>query len=358
MPHAISRRSSPQLVRVRARRARRCCTSSCATASCRVLRRKRPGPSGPCRSPSSAGLSHLDSFDYKPELAKFHGQTLQHRASRPTSSSARSACSARRLGVPPARPERPVGLRPLSRTSPAVADELTVIRSMVAETAEPHPGPLQANSGFRLNGFPAMGAWLSLRAGQRDRRPAGVRRPARRPRRAERRRRQLDERLPAGPAPGRRLPRAAARRSPTCSPAGRSARRGAERAGAFLEQAERAATSDEAAATTPWRPGSAATSWPRGCSSAVPRGRGPRRRAGDDPRALRPRSRRDGATSAAAACSPGGCSSAACGSCSSSRGGPIGQPRDRLGRPRERHARTTAPEAVRIDRPSPPCSAT
>ena len=41
-----------------------------------------------------------------------------------------------------------------------VADELTVIRSMVAETSNHTPATFQENSGFRLNGFPALGAWL------------------------------------------------------------------------------------------------------------------------------------------------------------------------------------------------------
>ncbi|HAA49465.1 MAG TPA: hypothetical protein DCE43_07075, partial [Planctomycetaceae bacterium] len=39
-----------------------------------------------------------------------------------------------------------------------VADELTVIRSMVAETSNHTPATFQENSGFRLNGFPVLGA--------------------------------------------------------------------------------------------------------------------------------------------------------------------------------------------------------
>ncbi len=46
-----------------------------------------------------------------------------------------------------------------------VADELTVIRSMVAETSNHTPATFQENSGFRLNGFPALGAWLSYGLG-------------------------------------------------------------------------------------------------------------------------------------------------------------------------------------------------
>ena len=46
-----------------------------------------------------------------------------------------------------------------------MADELTVINSMVADTANHIPGTFQANTGFRQMGFPAMGAWLSYGLG-------------------------------------------------------------------------------------------------------------------------------------------------------------------------------------------------
>src|SRR4029077_5219701 len=46
-----------------------------------------------------------------------------------------------------------------------VADELTVINSMVAETSNHTPATFQENTGFRLNGFPTVGAWLSYGMG-------------------------------------------------------------------------------------------------------------------------------------------------------------------------------------------------
>ncbi len=42
---------------------------------------------------------------------------------------------------------------------------LTVINSMVADTSNHVPATFQENSGFRLNGFPALGAWLSYGLG-------------------------------------------------------------------------------------------------------------------------------------------------------------------------------------------------
>jgi hypothetical protein len=46
-----------------------------------------------------------------------------------------------------------------------VADELTVINSMVAESSSHTPATFQESSGFRFNGFPVMGAWVSYGLG-------------------------------------------------------------------------------------------------------------------------------------------------------------------------------------------------
>ena len=46
-----------------------------------------------------------------------------------------------------------------------VADELTVINSMVAESSSHTPATFQESSGFRLNGFPVMGSWVSYGLG-------------------------------------------------------------------------------------------------------------------------------------------------------------------------------------------------
>jgi hypothetical protein len=46
-----------------------------------------------------------------------------------------------------------------------VADELTIINSMVADTSNHTPATFQEITGFRLNGFPALGSWLSYGLG-------------------------------------------------------------------------------------------------------------------------------------------------------------------------------------------------
>ena len=56
-----------------------------------------------------------------------------------------------------------------------MADELTVINSMFAETSNHTPAMFQENTGFRLNGFPVLGSWLSYGLGcETDNLPAFV----------------------------------------------------------------------------------------------------------------------------------------------------------------------------------------
>jgi len=111
------------------------------------------------------GLSHVDSFDPKPELERLHGQEL------PASFGKADVFFGRvgRLHQAhyPFRQHGESGLW-ISDLFPHLAeraDRLTVIRSMVAETANHIPGIFQANTGFRQMGFPSMGAWLSYGLG-------------------------------------------------------------------------------------------------------------------------------------------------------------------------------------------------
>jgi len=110
------------------------------------------------------GMSHLDSFDYKPELTRHHGQTL-------------------RMETPPDIFFGQVGLlrrndwefRRRGRSGLLIsdlfphiaelADDLTVIKSMVADSANHTPALFVLNSGFQFNGFPSLGSWLSFGLG-------------------------------------------------------------------------------------------------------------------------------------------------------------------------------------------------
>lgn len=109
-------------------------------------------------------LSHIDSFDYKPELVRMHGQSLVSEE-RPDVFFGQVG----RLRAPDwefrQRGESGLWVSDLFPELAGVADELTVLRSMHAETSNHTPAMFQENSGFRLNGFPSLGAWLSYGLG-------------------------------------------------------------------------------------------------------------------------------------------------------------------------------------------------
>jgi hypothetical protein len=110
------------------------------------------------------GLSHLDSFDYKPELEKMHGKTLQTEE-KPDIFFGQMGLL--RKSDWEFRPRGESGLM-ISELFPKIAsqaDRLTVIRSMVTESANHTPALFFENSGFEFNGFPSMGSWLSYGLG-------------------------------------------------------------------------------------------------------------------------------------------------------------------------------------------------
>ncbi len=109
-------------------------------------------------------MSHVDSFDHKPGLVAAHGQSLRS-PEKPDVFFGQVG----RLRKPDwefrRRGQGGLWISDLFPHLAGVADELTVIRSMVAETSNHTPATFQQNSGFRLNGFPATGAWLSYGLG-------------------------------------------------------------------------------------------------------------------------------------------------------------------------------------------------
>jgi hypothetical protein len=109
-------------------------------------------------------MSQVDTFDYKPGLIRAHGQSLQS-SERPDVFFGQVG----RLRQPDwtfrQRGRSGLWVSDLFPHVAQVADELTVINSMYAETSNHTPATFQENSGFRLNGFPSLGAWLSYGLG-------------------------------------------------------------------------------------------------------------------------------------------------------------------------------------------------
>jgi len=110
------------------------------------------------------GLSHIDSWDHKPELAKRQGKPfdpdgkLQFFASKP------GACQ---QSYWPFRQHGQCG-RWMSDLFPKLAqrvDDIAFIHSMQSKSALHGPAMFMANSGFILPGFPSMGAWVTYGLG-------------------------------------------------------------------------------------------------------------------------------------------------------------------------------------------------
>ncbi len=110
------------------------------------------------------GLSHIDSWDHKPELTKRNGQPfdtegkLQFFASKP------GVCQG---SYWPFQQYGQCG-RWMSGLFPQLAtcvDDMAFIHSMQSKSALHGPAMFMANSGFILPGFPSMGAWVTYGLG-------------------------------------------------------------------------------------------------------------------------------------------------------------------------------------------------
>jgi hypothetical protein len=110
------------------------------------------------------GVSQVDSFDYKPELAKYHGKSLDANE-KPDVFFGKVGLLRKNDWEFRQRGQNGLWVSELFPHLAEVADELTVVRSMFAETSNHTPATFQESTGFRLNGFPVIGAWTSFGLG-------------------------------------------------------------------------------------------------------------------------------------------------------------------------------------------------
>ncbi|MBM3757618.1 MAG: DUF1501 domain-containing protein [Acidobacteria bacterium] len=101
------------------------------------------------------GMSHVDTFDWKPELSKRSGKPFEM----PTF----FGQGGNLMGCPFEFKQRGQSGLWVSELLPHIAesaDKLTVIRTMVSRSANHMPAVAQMNTGFILTGFPSMGSWV------------------------------------------------------------------------------------------------------------------------------------------------------------------------------------------------------
>jgi len=112
----------------------------------------------------AGGVSHIDTFDYKPDLARMHGKTLEGKGENlgffgQPGTIMKSPWEFRQHG------DSGAWVSSLLPNIASCADDICFIRSMFAKNNNHTPATFQMNSGFTLNGFPCMGAWLSYGLG-------------------------------------------------------------------------------------------------------------------------------------------------------------------------------------------------
>ncbi|MCA9150548.1 MAG: DUF1501 domain-containing protein [Planctomycetales bacterium] len=112
----------------------------------------------------AGGVSHLETFDYKPELERMDGKELEGKGE-----------NLGFFGQPGRLMKSVYDFRQhgqsggwVSSLFPHLAtciDDLCVIHSMYGKSNNHTPAAFQMNTGFTFNGFPCMGAWLSYGLG-------------------------------------------------------------------------------------------------------------------------------------------------------------------------------------------------
>jgi hypothetical protein len=112
----------------------------------------------------AGAASHVDTFDYKPLLAKEHGQPWDPGEQVELFQSVPGACM-----------KSPWGFRPYGQSGKmlseivaplgAVVDDLAFVHNVVGKTGVHSQGTLLQTTGFNMPGFPSMGAWVSYALG-------------------------------------------------------------------------------------------------------------------------------------------------------------------------------------------------
>lgn len=110
------------------------------------------------------GLSHIDSFDYKPNLPKFHGKKLDSKE-KPDIFFGKVGLIRQPDWAFRQRGNSGLWMSELFPHIAERADDLAIIRTMVSDSANHTPALFMANSGFQFQGFPAMGSWLGYGLG-------------------------------------------------------------------------------------------------------------------------------------------------------------------------------------------------
>src|SRR6266480_579404 len=111
----------------------------------------------------AGGPSHLETFDYKPHLARLHGQPMPESFTKGQQvaqlQNQELACFAPQFAFS----RRGRSGQEISELFPhigTVADDLCIVRSMVTEAINHDPAHTLMNTGTTISGRPSMGSWV------------------------------------------------------------------------------------------------------------------------------------------------------------------------------------------------------
>ena len=112
----------------------------------------------------SGACSHIDTWDYKPELIKHHEQPMPGSDKLITFQGENGNLIKSPFEFKP-RGQSGKYVSDLLPHLAALVDEMCFIHSMTAKSNTHGPGENQMSTGFTLDGFPSMGAWASYALG-------------------------------------------------------------------------------------------------------------------------------------------------------------------------------------------------
>lgn len=112
----------------------------------------------------TGGASPMDTFDYKPELERLHGQMLGPKE-KPEGFTAPAGAIMKSPFRFSQHGESGRWVSSLFPEQAKLVDEMTFLMAMTTKTNVHGPGTYMMNSGFLLPGFPCMGAWISYALG-------------------------------------------------------------------------------------------------------------------------------------------------------------------------------------------------
>lgn len=111
----------------------------------------------------AGGPSHLESFDYKPELARLDGQPMPESFTKGEQIAQLQGAELRCMGAQFPFSKYGKSGQEISSVFPhigSIADDICIVRSMQTEQINHDPAHTFMNSGTAISGRPSMGSWL------------------------------------------------------------------------------------------------------------------------------------------------------------------------------------------------------